>query len=52
MFLRQALGVEVLSHVISIGASAPYDGSPPQPEDLPRSTPARCAHTTRRRKLP
>lgn len=34
-FLRQALGVEVLSHVISIGASAPYDGPPPQPEDLP-----------------
>ena len=26
-FLRQALGVEVLSHVISIGASAPYDGT-------------------------
>jgi chorismate synthase len=34
-FLRQALGVEVLSHVISIGASQPYDGPPPQPEDLP-----------------
>src|SRR6202171_6048905 len=33
-FLRQALGVEVLSHVISIGASAPYDGPPPQPSDL------------------
>src|SRR3954449_11271855 len=33
-FLRQALGVEVLSHVISIGASAPYDGPPPRPEDL------------------
>ncbi|ABL04239.1 chorismate synthase [Mycobacterium ulcerans] len=33
-FLRQALGVEVLSHVVSIGASAPYDGPPPQPEDL------------------
>src|SRR3954466_1223267 len=32
-FLRQALGVEVLSHVISIGASAPYDGPPPQPGD-------------------
>src|SRR5271167_1429695 len=25
-FLRQALGVEVLSHVISIGESQPYDG--------------------------
>jgi chorismate synthase len=36
LFLRQALGVEVLSHVVSIGASAPYDGPPPQPEDLPR----------------
>ncbi|EKF23963.1 chorismate synthase [Mycolicibacterium hassiacum DSM 44199] len=34
-FLRQALGVEVLSHVISIGASQPYDGPPPQPQDLP-----------------
>ncbi|WP_163798558.1 chorismate synthase [Mycolicibacterium sediminis] len=33
-FLRQALGVEVLSHVVSIGASAPYDGPPPRPEDL------------------
>ncbi|KLO26140.1 chorismate synthase [Mycobacterium haemophilum] len=33
-FLRQALGVEVLSHVISIGASAPYDGPPPGPKDL------------------
>jgi chorismate synthase len=34
-FLRQALGVEVFSHVISIGASQPYDGPPPQPSDLP-----------------
>ena len=33
-FLREALGVEVLSHVISIGASAPYDGAPPQFSDL------------------
>jgi chorismate synthase len=33
-FLRQALGVEVLSHVIAIGQSAPYDGPPPRPEDL------------------
>ena len=33
-FLRQALGVEVLSHVISIGASKPYDGPPPQPAHL------------------
>jgi chorismate synthase len=34
LFLRQALGVEVLSHVVSIGESAPYDGPPPQPADL------------------
>jgi len=34
-FLKQALGVEVLSHVVSIGASHPYDGPPPQPDDLP-----------------
>jgi chorismate synthase len=32
-FLREALGVEVISHVISIGASKPYDGPPPQPGD-------------------
>ncbi|WP_422747683.1 chorismate synthase [Mycobacterium sp. WMMD1722] len=33
-FLRQALGVEVVSHVISIGASQPYEGPPPEPADL------------------
>jgi chorismate synthase len=33
-FLRQALGVEVLSHVISIGGSEPYAGPPPQAADL------------------
>ncbi|MED5815405.1 chorismate synthase [Mycolicibacterium sp. 050232] len=33
-FLRAALGVEVVSHVISIGASVPYDGPPPQFSDL------------------
>ncbi len=33
-FLRQALGVEVISHVVSIGASKPYDGPSPQPQDL------------------
>ena len=33
-FLREALGVEVVSHVISIGASKPYDGPPPLPADL------------------
>ncbi|AQT82856.1 chorismate synthase [Mycolicibacterium litorale] len=35
-FLRQALGVEVLSHVISIGESRPYDGPPPAAGDLAR----------------
>lgn len=33
-FLDQALGVQVISHVISIGASDPYDGPVPQPSDL------------------
>ncbi|MGB3286440.1 chorismate synthase [Mycolicibacter algericus] len=33
-FLDQALGVQVISHVISIGASDRYDGPVPQPEDL------------------
>jgi chorismate synthase len=33
-FLQQAVGVDVLSHIISIGASKPYDGPPPQPGDL------------------
>ncbi|HLR99889.1 chorismate synthase [Mycolicibacillus parakoreensis] len=33
-FLREALGVEVLSHVIAIGASDPYDGPPPLARDL------------------
>ena len=33
-FLHQVLGVEVLSHVISIGASQPYLGPPPQAGDL------------------
>lgn len=36
VFLRQALGVEVLSHVVSIGASSPYQGPSPRPADLPR----------------
>ena len=35
-FLRQALGVEVLSHVVSIGMSVPYEGPPPAAEDLAR----------------
>ncbi len=33
-FLSQALGVEVVSHVVSIGASTPYVGPPPAPADL------------------
>lgn len=33
-FLREALGVEVISHVVSIGASAPYDGPTPTAADL------------------
>ncbi|OBH19185.1 chorismate synthase [Mycolicibacter terrae] len=33
-FLEQALGVQVISHVISIGASEAYDGPVPQPDDL------------------
>ena len=33
-FLKQALGVDIVSHVISIGASEPYDGPPPQAADL------------------
>lgn len=32
-FLGQALGVQVISHVISIGASDPYDGPTPQPSE-------------------
>ncbi|MFE0747272.1 chorismate synthase [Gordonia sp. NPDC058843] len=33
-FLRQVLGIDVVSHVISIGASDPYDGPPPRIADL------------------
>lgn len=35
-FLKQALGVEVVSHVISIGGSARYDGPPPTAADIDR----------------
>ncbi|ADG79221.1 Chorismate synthase OS=Tsukamurella paurometabola (strain ATCC 8368 / DSM / CCUG 35730 / CIP 100753 / JCM 10117 / KCTC 9821 / NBRC 16120 / NCIMB 702349/ NCTC 13040) OX=521096 GN=aroC PE=3 SV=1 [Tsukamurella paurometabola] len=35
-FLRQALGAEVISHVISIGASEPYAGPTPSAADLER----------------
>ena len=34
-FLRQAYGVEVLSHVVSIGSAAVTPGELPRPEDLP-----------------
>ncbi|MFZ2512795.1 MAG: chorismate synthase [Gordonia sp. (in: high G+C Gram-positive bacteria)] len=33
-FLRQVFGIEVLSHVISIGDSTPYDGPTPRYDDL------------------
>ncbi|RPA19657.1 chorismate synthase [Gordonia sp. OPL2] len=33
-FLRQVFGIEVLSHVISIGASEPYEGPAPRVTDL------------------
>jgi chorismate synthase len=33
-FLRQLLGVEIISHVVSIGAAEAPDGPPPGPEDL------------------
>ncbi|MFW0784930.1 chorismate synthase [Gordonia sp. CPCC 206044] len=33
-FLRQVFGIEVVSHVISIGASEPYDGPAPRSSDL------------------
>jgi len=35
-FLREALGVHVVSHVVSIGASTPYDGPPPTAADIER----------------
>ncbi len=33
-FLRQVFGVEIISHVVSIGASQPYDGPTPTIEQL------------------
>jgi chorismate synthase len=33
-FLRQLLGVEIISHVVSIGAAAAPEGPPPGPGDL------------------
>jgi chorismate synthase len=44
-FLRQALGVEVLSHVVALGEVSAPDGSPlPTPDDLARidDDPVRC----------
>ena len=45
-FLRQALGIEILSHVVSLGSvSVPGDAKIPAPEDLDRidADPVRCA---------
>src|SRR5215468_11511223 len=44
-FLRQALGVEVLSHVVSIGSVAAPAGVIPRPDDRDRvdASPVRCA---------
>ncbi len=43
-FLRQALGIEILSHVVAIGQVSVADGSPPKPEDSERTDadPVRC----------
>ncbi|MQA95777.1 MAG: chorismate synthase [Streptosporangiales bacterium] len=43
-FLRQTLGVEVLSHVVAMGEVSAPDGVLPAPEDLPRvdADPVRC----------
>jgi chorismate synthase len=44
-FLRQALGVEVLSHVVALGPVSAPDGLLPVPEDAARidADPVRCA---------
>jgi chorismate synthase len=43
-FLRQALGAEIVSHVVAIGSVAAPDGAAPQPGDLGRvdADPVRC----------
>jgi chorismate synthase len=43
-FLRQALGIEVVSHVVAIGSVAAPDGVAPLPQDLARvdADPVRC----------
>ncbi|MGR7027857.1 chorismate synthase [Geodermatophilus sp. URMC 62] len=47
-FLRQALGVEVVSHVVGIGPVTVPDGVLPGPQDNPRidEDPVRCADPT------
>ncbi len=44
-FLRQALGVEIISHVVALGAVSTPDGLLPGPEDAARidADPVRCA---------
>jgi chorismate synthase len=44
-FLRQALGVEILSHVVALGPVSAPDGLVPDPEDKSRidDDPVRCA---------
>ncbi|GAA2049469.1 chorismate synthase [Williamsia deligens] len=44
-FLRQVVGVEILSHVVTIGASEPVDAPAPGPADLDRidASPVRAA---------
>ena len=49
-FLRQALGVEVLSHVVSIGSVSAPAGVIPRPDDRDRLTPRRSAAPTRPRR--
>lgn len=47
-FLRQVAGIEVLSHVVRIGAASVPEGAPvPLPEDLPAidDSPVRCFDT-------
>jgi chorismate synthase len=43
-FLRQALGVEIVSHVVAIGQVSIADAAPPKPEDSERTdaSPVRC----------
>ena len=47
-FLRQALGAEVLSHVVALGTVSAPDGLVPSPEDAARidADPVRCADAT------